>query len=178
MNVLGIRLENPRSSRKQTRRRPVWRAAVAVAAGAALGAGVMYIADPDRGRRRRVLARDRTAAIVRHEGRRIDRARRRSAATVYGWLQRVRYLRRRPEPADDQTLTDRILSQAFRDLDVPTGQINVNVEAGVAVLHGAFARADQINRVESAVGKVAGVRSVTSYLHLTDQPAPEERPRT
>ena len=34
-------------------------------------------------------------------------------------------------------VTDRILSQAFRNLDVSTGQININVEEGIAVLHGA-----------------------------------------
>jgi hypothetical protein len=151
---------------------------IRVAAGGAAGTVVMFVFDPSQGRRRRAYARDRTAALVRQSSRRIGRMGRRTRATIYGLEQRALHLPHRPEPAaDDQMVTDRILSQAFRGLDVPTGQINVNVEEGVAVLHGALERPDQIREVESAVKKVAGVRKVESYLHLPGTPAPQEQPR-
>jgi hypothetical protein len=37
-------------------------------AGAAIGAGLMFLLDPDRGRRRRALARDRILSAGRHAG--------------------------------------------------------------------------------------------------------------
>jgi BON domain len=166
-----------RAERKE-RGRSIWRSLVPVAAGGAIGAAVMFVADPDRGRRRRATARDRTAAFVRHGERRMSRFGRRTRASLVGLARRASHLSHRPEaPASDQMLTDRILSQAFRDLDVPTGRVNVNVEEGVAVLHGALERPEQIRAVQDAVKHVAGVRDVASYLHLHGTPAPEERPR-
>src|SRR3954454_9536125 len=93
-------------------------------------------------------------------------------------VQTARHLPYPPEaPANDQTLTDRVLSQAFRDLNVPKNRINVNVEDGVVVLHGVLEQQEHIRKVESAVKKVPGVRDVQSYLHLADTPAPQEGPR-
>jgi hypothetical protein len=170
------RIDRPRQNRRLSAR---WRTIVPVAAGGVAGAAVMFMADPERGRRRRTAARDRSAAMVRHGGRRLARFSRRMRASLYGLVQKARHLPHRPEtPANDQMLTDRVLSQAFRDLDVPRGRINVNVEEGVVVLHGVLDQPEQIRKVEEAVKKVAGVRDVASYLHLPESPAPQERPRT
>jgi hypothetical protein len=160
------------------RRHSIGWSLVRVGAGAAAGTVVMFVFDPNQGKRRRAYMRDRTAAFTRQSSRRLARTSRRTWARIYGWEQRALHLPHRPEPpADDQMVTDRILSQAFRGLDVPTGRINVNVEEGIAVLHGALERQDQIRDIESAVKKVAGVRKVESYLHLPGTPAPEEGPR-
>jgi BON domain-containing protein len=175
---LRSRLRHRQPPRETKSRRVNWRSLVPTAASGAAGAAIMFLVDPDRGRRRRTYARDKTAALVRHSGRRVGRTTRRTRATIYGLFQKARHLPHRPAPAaSDQMVTDRILSQAFRDLDVPLGRINVNVEEGVAVLHGALDRAEQIHKVEAAVKKIAGVRGVESYLHLPSTPAPEESPR-
>ena len=59
----------------------------------------------------------------------------------------------------------------FRDPDIPKGRININAEGGVIVLRGELERPEQINAVEAAVRRVAGVRDVENLLHLPGTPA-------
>ncbi|HEY8446905.1 MAG TPA: BON domain-containing protein [Thermomicrobiales bacterium] len=176
---MKLKMEMPDVFRMRRRRESRWRSmgrmALPLAAGGVTGATVMYLADPDRGRRRRALARDRAGSIVRHSRRRVGRFGKRTGATLTGTAIRIWHLPRRPEPAaNDQMLTDRILSQAFRDRDIPRGQININVEDGVAVLRGQLEHPDQIRALREAVAKVPGVREVESYLHLPEMPAPNK----
>src|SRR5680860_1371714 len=132
-------------------------------AGAGIGAGVMYYADPDRGRRRRKTTVDRSVAALRRAGRQVMSNERRSAARLSGSIIRLRHVFDEPgEVANDEMLTDRILSQAFRDFDFPHGQVNLNVENRVAVLRGVLGQPDQINRLEKAVQNVPGVWRVES----------------
>lgn len=138
----------------------------------------MYYVDPERGRRRRNVSADRTMAVIRKATRRFMRAERRAAAQVAGKAIELRHFRDHPDDvANDQMLTDRILSQAFRDFDFPHGQINLNVEERVAVLHGVLEEPDQVEKVEQAVRKTPGVAHVESYLHLPNTPAPDEGAR-
>ncbi|CAN5793942.1 hypothetical protein BH23CHL4_BH23CHL4_27460 [soil metagenome] len=149
-----------------------------LAAGAGCGAALMYFADPERGRRRRKVTVDRSTATIRQASRRVMRTERRAAAQVAGKAHQIRHFRDQPEEAaSDQMLTDRILSQAFRDVDFPHDQVNINVEDRVAVLHGVLGEPEAITRLEEAVRKTPGVRRVESYLHLPGSPAPDEGPR-
>src|SRR5215211_1697751 len=113
--------------------------------GGVAGAALLYILDPDRGRRRRAMTRDRLVATFRRSGRRAGRLRRRVGAEAYGVRQKMTHLR--PEDTstpDDVTLTRRVESEVFRDLDLPKGQINLNAEDGVIVLRGQVERPEQI----------------------------------
>lgn len=146
-----------------------------LAVGAIGGATAMYLADPDRGLRRRKIARDRGRAILRKGGRRAWRMSAYALSTMQGTVQHIRHLRDSPEPvADDQMLTDRVLSMAFRGLDIPHGHVNVNSERGVVVLRGALDHPEQIRNLEHAVRKVPGVQEVASYLHLRNTEPPDE----
>jgi hyperosmotically inducible periplasmic protein len=146
--------------------------------GAGCGAGLMYYVDPDRGRRRRKVTADRSLAVIRQANRRMMRAERRAAAQIAGKATELRHFRQPPDDvANDQMLTDRILSQAFRDFDFPHGQVNINVEDRVAVLRGTLTEPEAINRLESAVRKTPGVIRVESYLHLPNTSAPPEGAR-
>jgi hypothetical protein len=146
-----------------------------VIAGAAGGATVMYFADPNHGRRRRVMARDRTAGMARHAGRRAGRSAKKLKATVAGQAKGLRHTFSSPMPiANDQMLTDRVKSQAYRGSGIDHSRVNLNVEDGIVVLHGVMGRRDQIDELTEAVRRVPGVRDVTSYLHTPDSPAPME----
>jgi hypothetical protein len=143
--------------------------------GGVAGATLAYMLDPDRGRRRRVMARERFAATLRRGGRRTRRLGRRLGADAYGVKQKVTHLR--PEdsgPTDDVTLTRRVESELFRDPDLPKGRINISAQNGVVVLRGALERPDQINDLETRVRKVHGVHAVENFLHLQGTPAPNK----
>lgn len=149
-----------------------------VGMSAAGGAVVMYLTDPQQGRRRRALARDRAGGMVRHTGRRIGRSMKRLGATLSGEAKGLLHAFSRPEPvANDQMLTDRVKSVVFRDRDLDHSRINLNVEDGIVVLHGVVGEEKKIEELTKAVRKVPGVQDVTSYLHPPHTPAPPEGPR-
>lgn len=104
----------------------------------------------------------------RRAGRELDRAGRR-LRHLDGRLRGTAYhLRgRHPDPSvDDRTLADRIRSELGtleRELDVP--RVHVMVDRHVAMLHGEVGSDEDAEAVEQAVGRVAGVAGVESYLH-------------
>ena len=144
-----------------------------LAAGAA-GALGMYFLDPDRGRGRRSLARDRLAGSMRRGFRTLGRTGRGAAAGTHALAQQARH--RQPEEwavPNDATLAQRVQSELFRDPDLPKERITINAEAGIVVLRGELERPEQIRAVEDAVSRMAGVRGVRNLLHLPGTPVPE-----
>ena len=140
--------------------------------GAALGALVAYLFDPNSGRRRRAMLRDRGAAFVRQGARTTTRTGRGVAAEAYGVSQKVMHLREEPKDYDDQTLARKVESEIFRDADAPKGQVDVNVENGVVVLRGELDSAEMIEELVGKTRKVQGVRDVDNRLHLPGTPVP------
>jgi hypothetical protein len=59
------------------------------ALGVTTGAGIAYFLDPDRGKRRRIIARDRFMAIMRRLGRRLGRRGRKLTSDVEGRWQHL-----------------------------------------------------------------------------------------
>ena len=144
-----------------------------LALAGALGAGLAYFLDPQNGKRRRNMTRDRALALLRRLGRRSERMGRGVAAEAYGVSQKVTHLREEPKPQpDDVTLARKVETTLFRDPDVPKGQINVNAEEGVVVLRGEVERPDLIRELEERTRSVQGVRDVRNLLHTPDTPAP------
>src|SRR5919199_4614942 len=144
-----------------------------LAAGAA-GALGMYFLDPDRGRGRRSLARDRLAGSMRRGFRTLGRTGRGAAAGTYALAQQAQH--RQPEEwsvPNDAALAQRVKSELFRDPDFPKERITINAETGIIVLRGEVERAEQIRAVEDAVSRMAGVRGVRNLLHLPATPVPE-----
>jgi hypothetical protein len=136
------------------------------------GAGLMYFLDPDRGRRRRHLARDRVTATFRRTSRRTERLGRAAGADAYGVAQKaVHAMDEERMPPNDATLARKVETQLFADPDLPKGRININAEHGVVVLRGELDRPEEIDAVETAARKVSGVLDVKNLLHLTGTPA-------
>src|SRR3954452_4891197 len=156
-----------------------WPTAAAAAGGVALGAFITYFVDPNAGRRRRHTARDRALSRVRRGERRAMGRARRAESHAVGIARRTVHARRfRPrEPVDDVTLTHKVESELARLTDVPKGQIVINAEDGVVFLRGVVEREDDIERLEGATRRIAGVRAVDNLLHLPGTPAPASRPK-
>jgi osmotically-inducible protein OsmY len=134
-----------------------------------------YFFDPQLGRGRRALARDRLLARGRRLVRRARRAQRYAASTAYGKSQA--YLHRAAPKAlpDDATLAHKVETVIFRDPAVPKGQINVNAEEGVVTLRGEVPRQSMIDALVARAREVGGVRRVESLLHLPGEAAPMRR---
>jgi osmotically-inducible protein OsmY len=137
------------------------------ALAAAVGAAIAYFFDPESGRRRRALARDRTAGFARRTFRRLNRVQRHAQAEAYGLSQKAQHLHEEPKPRpDDASLTQKVETEIFRDAEVPKGQININSESGIVVLRGEVGTPELIRDLEERARKVQGVKSVENLLHL------------
>jgi BON domain len=143
------------------------------------GAALMYLLDPERGRRRRHMTRDRFAARWRRVRRAGVTAWRGATAEAYGASQRMIHLvPRETDVPDDETLRQRVESQLFRDRHVPKGDLNITCEHGTVILRGELDTPAEILSLESRVASVAGVRNVHNLLHPHGTPAPnKERSR-
>src|SRR5215218_8920243 len=122
-----------------------------------LGALLAYFFDPDNGRRRRALARDRIPAFFRRMSERAERTGKTVAAEAEGVKQKAQH--------DDVTLARKVETEIFRDADVPKGQINVNAENGKIVLRGEVEQPELIQDLEKKTKKVQGVTEVENLLH-------------
>jgi osmotically-inducible protein OsmY len=148
---------------------------VSILTGAAVGAAAAYFFDPERGRTRRALFADWAGSRARRGWRALNQFSSRTSNTAAAFPQRMVQLRSpRPRPADDLTLRDRVESEVFRNPDLPKGQINFDVEAGVVTVRGQVDNAYQIANVEKAVLKVPGVAGVENLLHVNGTPAPNK----
>jgi osmotically-inducible protein OsmY len=129
----------------------------------ALGAALSYFFDPENGRRRRKVAADRLASLVRRHGKRALKG---TASRANALKQQAAHRSEEPKPQpDDVTLARKVETEIFRDADVPKGQINVNAENGKVVLRGEVDSPELIDDLVSRARKVQGVQEVESLLH-------------
>jgi osmotically-inducible protein OsmY len=141
-----------------------------------LGAALTYFFDPDQGRRRRAMARDRATAFFRRRARQGERLGRAASAQAEGLVQKAKHLEEEPKPQpDDVTLTRKVETEIFRDPDIPKGQINVNAENGKIYLRGEVGQPELIKDLEERARKVQGVQEVENLLHLPGTEAPTKR---
>ncbi|MCA1669780.1 MAG: BON domain-containing protein [Thermomicrobia bacterium] len=76
---------------------------------------------------------------------------------------------------DDDTLTQRVESEIYRDQTLPKGPVTIHARDGVVILRGALEQHEQMRALEAAVRRVPGVRDVENLLHLSDTAAPNKR---
>jgi uncharacterized membrane protein len=140
----------------------------AVLTGFGLGIGLMYFLDPERGRRRRALMKDKfahsmsiTADAAGATGR--DAAHR--AAGTAAWM---RGALRRGGPVDDAVLIARVRAQLGRVVSHPHA-IEVSAVDGRVTLRGPVLQAE-VNQLLNAVGRVPGVRGVVNELDEHKEP--------
>jgi osmotically-inducible protein OsmY len=130
----------------------------------AIGWAAAYFGDPEKGARRRAVAKDKAGAYWRRLVRRGEHRLRRTKGYATGRVQRVKHLREQPKDYDDATLADKVKSEVFRPADAPKADVNVNVANGVVELRGQVDDPELIDELVKRVRKVHGVQDVRSYL--------------
>jgi osmotically-inducible protein OsmY len=136
-------------------------------AGVGVGAGLMYMLDPDRGNRRRALVRDQ---IVSARHRADDRVtglakdvQNRAKGTVAETVARIR-----EDEVSDEVLVERVRSEMGRATSHPRA-IEVRAHDGQVTLSGSVLRRE-VDTLLSTVASVRGVRNVENQLQIQDQP--------
>lgn len=138
----------------------------------ALGVGLGYLLDPDRGKaRRRRIAEQAAAGLRRQRRRALAQARFRRGRL------RGRVLRSvgagSPEPVDDVEVKQQV-QRALRAAHVDVNAITVEVSDRTAVLRGQARDRAEIDRIERLVERVPGVRRLRNLLHEPGEPAPNK----
>jgi len=134
----------------------------AMLTGFGLGAGLMYFLDPERGRRRRALVRDKVAHAT-HAGNDAIRAFGRDLShCVAGIGARTRGALH-GGPVDDSVLVERVRSKLGRVVSHPHA-INVDAADGCVRLRGSILQSE-LPRLMQTIARVRGVRSIDNNLH-------------
>jgi osmotically-inducible protein OsmY len=138
----------------------------AVGAAGAAGLAAGYFLDPDSGKRRRHIARDRARSLFRKGAETTRREAEYRTGQVEGKVEAAKRKARPEKPApNDQALAERVKSEIFQPADAPKGSVNVNVEHGVVYLRGEVKRPDEINKLVEQAGSIDGVAGVENLLH-------------
>lgn len=135
-------------------------------AGVGLGTGLMFLLDPDRGRRRRAMLRDKCVWSARKTGEAFEVTARDLRNRAQGLASSVQS-RFTSEPVDDNKLTDRVRSKLGRVVSHP-GAVHVTAHDGVVTLAGPIL-SDEVPALMVEVNRVPGVTDVINNLELHSQ---------
>jgi len=140
---------------------------LALLSGAGLGAAAMYILDPDRGRRRRALLRDKLYSLARRAPRVIEVTARDLSSRAQGVAAKAAS-RLIEDVVPDEKLVARVRSELGRVVSHP-GAIEVTANQGRVRLSG-HVLAQEVDHLLSAVSAVPGVRDVENQLEVHETP--------
>jgi len=146
---------NPFDSRRSLR------AGRALLTGLGLGAGLMYFMDPERGRRRRALVRDKVTHATRACTGTMSATCADLAHRSAGLFARARRIGRR-DPVDDEVLVERVRAKLGRLVSYPHA-INVKASDGCVHLRGVILESEVPGLVRT-ISRVSGVRDVVNAL--------------
>ena len=133
----------------------------AVVGGVGLGAALMYLFDPDRGKRRRALIRDKFEAAGNKAGCYAGKMSRDIRNRAYGVVAETKSIFKHDEITDD-VLADRVRSKLGR-YPVHIGAIDVAANNGTVTLSGPIL-ADELPKVLRATRFVRGVKEIDNQL--------------
>lgn len=133
----------------------------------AAGAGLMYLLDPDGGRRRRALVRDQLVRAAHRTGDAVDTTSRDVTNRARGVVAELRG-RLAGGHVDDDVLHERVRSRVGAVVS-HAGTIDVRVTDGVVTLRGPVL-ADDVDRLLRRVRSARGVRDVINELDVHDEP--------
>lgn len=131
--------------------------------GIGVGAGLMCVFDPARGRRRRALLRDRTAHFARSARGALDKKARYFGKRARGLAAKAGAALRR-EAVSDDVLVERVRSRLGRAVS-RSHDIEVLADEGRVTLRGVV-RVREVERLLSRVSRVRGVRAVECQLNV------------
>ena len=137
-----------------------------LASGVGLGAALMYLFDPDKGRRRRALLRDRAVHVYHKTADGLRYASRGIAQRAEALSARTRSLLTRSWVSDD-VLAERVRSKVGHILSHP-GSIEVSVASGRVILAGPIL-AREVEDLTARVSRVPGVTAVENRLEVHEE---------
>ena len=135
--------------------------------GLGLGAALMYVLDPERGKRRRAIARDKAAAGAHKAGKRLSARSRDVANRARGVAAELKSLTR-DEETSDRVLEERVRAELGRVVTRPAS-IEVAAIAGTVLLSGAVV-GSEVDDLLSAVRGIPGVEDVENRLEVYETP--------
>ena len=142
------------------------------AAGAAVGAASAYYLDPESGKRRRHISRDKLFKYARRGAAETRRKADYASGAAAGAVKA-----RAPSPRDperdlnDPALARKVESEIFRDREAPKSKVNVNAENGTVYLRGVVSSPEEARTLAEAARRVPGVTAVENLLHVEGEPA-------
>lgn len=138
--------------------------------GASLGAGLMYMFDPQQGRRRRALVRDQLVHALNKLDDGIGVLSSDLSNRTQGLVARIRSMRVRfaGESVSDEVLHARVRSKLGRVVSRPRA-VEVRVRAGCVTLRGSVL-AQEADRLLRAIGGVPGVGRLENQLEVHKSP--------
>ena len=139
---------------------------VALVGGAGLGAALMYIFDPDRGKRRRALIRDKVEAAGNKVSDKVEKMGRDLQNRAYGVVAETKSIFQHDEVTDD-LLVDRVRSRLGR-IPVHIGAFDITAKDGVVTLRGQIL-ADELPKVLRAARFVRGVKGIDNQFEAHER---------
>ena len=136
---------------------------VALMGGVGLGAALMYIFDPDRGKRRRALLRDKVESAGNTLVERAGKVRSDLGNRAYGVVAETKSMFRHDE-VSDEVLVDRVRSRLGR-IPVHVGAFDISADNGKVTLRGQIL-ADELPKVLRATRFVRGVKDVDNQFQV------------
>lgn len=130
--------------------------------GAALGAGVMYLLDPDKGRRRRSLLSDKLNSTTQATADAVARTGRDASNRAKGMLHENKQ-RLAGEEVPDDVLVNRVRAEMGHVVS-NASEVTVSALGGRVTLSGTAA-ADEVDALEKRVAKIPGVAGVENRLN-------------
>jgi hypothetical protein len=146
--------------------------------GVSMGALWMFVFDPNQGRRRRALVRDRLVhmknVMTRDMPARVEKRGRFFRGVAKGIAHETAdALAINGHPVvDNETLVARVRSEVLRNQNIKAGEIHVEAYEGCVTLRGQLERPEEIRNLVRDAENVEGVREVRNFLHLPGTPPP------
>ena len=140
-----------------------------VLGSAGLGAGLMFLLDPDLGTRRRAILRDKLISLSRLAAGAADKTSRDVKNRLYGTVvaTQSRFSDADADTSDD-ILVERVRSQMGRAVSHPHA-IHVSAKNSCVILSGEIL-SNELNGLIRAVSGVKGVKEVVNKMNAHDQP--------
>jgi uncharacterized membrane protein len=136
--------------------------------GVGLGAGLMYVMDPDLGRRRRALLRDQAVRLGNKACAMADAAARDLSHRATGLMANLKSFFSGESDVSDYQLVERVRSGLGRCVSHPRS-IEVSAQQGKVTLRGPIL-AHEVDELICGVSSVCGVKEVANQLELHKEP--------
>lgn len=140
--------------------------ALTFGAGLGLGTGLMFLLDPDRGKRRRALLRDKSVWAARRTGECLEVTARDIRNRTEGIVADIQS-RFSSEPVDDSVLVDRVRAKLGRIVSHPSA-LQVTAQNGNVTLNGPILAAE-VPELLTCVNRVHGVNEVVNNLEVHEE---------